>query len=80
MNVQGFFLLVCFNLRFVSNLKHLKMFSTFVFCIPEKLSMMGLKEGDIEKLANNAMKDICMLTNPRQGSVEDIIDIYQAAL
>jgi len=51
-----------------------------VIGIPGKLSMMGLKEGDIEKLANNAMKDICTLTNPRQGSAEDIINIYQAAL
>ena len=47
--------------------------------IPSKLSEMGLKESDIETLSQNALKDICFFTNPRQGSVEDIIGLYKAA-
>lgn len=47
--------------------------------IPSKLSEMGLKESDIEPLSQNALKDICSFTNPRQGFVEDIISLYKAA-
>jgi len=47
--------------------------------IPGKLSEMGLKESDIETLSQNALKDICFFTNPRQGLVEDIIGLYKAA-
>jgi len=47
--------------------------------IPSKLSEMGLKESDIETLSQNALKDICFFTNPRQGLVEDIIGLYKAA-
>lgn len=47
--------------------------------IPGRLSQMGLNESDIETLSQNALKDICSSTNPRQGSVEDIIELYKAA-
>jgi alcohol dehydrogenase len=47
--------------------------------IPGRLNEMGLDKNDIETLSQNALKDICFLTNPRQGSVEDIIKLYQAA-
>ncbi|HBW33899.1 iron-containing alcohol dehydrogenase [Desulfosporosinus sp. BICA1-9] len=47
--------------------------------IPGKLSEMGLMEGDIEPLSQNALKDICFFTNPRQGFVEDFISLYKAA-
>jgi len=47
--------------------------------IPCKLSEMGLEESDIETLSQNALKDICFFTNPRQGLVEDIIGLYKAA-
>ncbi|MCO1603384.1 iron-containing alcohol dehydrogenase [Desulfosporosinus nitroreducens] len=47
--------------------------------IPSKLSEMGLKESDIETLSQNALKDICFFTNPRQGLLEDIISLYKAA-
>jgi alcohol dehydrogenase len=41
---------------------------------------MGLREEDIETLSQNALKDICSLTNPRQGFVEDMIDLFKAAM
>ncbi|MHB8075393.1 iron-containing alcohol dehydrogenase [Desulfosporosinus fructosivorans] len=47
--------------------------------IPSKLSEMGLKESDIKALSQNAIKDICSFTNPRQGFVEDFISLFKAA-
>ena len=47
--------------------------------IPSKLSEMGLKESDIEVLSQNAIKDICSFTNPRQGFVEDFISLFKSA-
>ena len=38
------------------------------------------KEGDLELLAENAMKDVCRLTNPRQLSKEEIVEIYKRAM
>lgn len=47
--------------------------------IPSRLSEMGLDKKDIEALSQNALKDICSFTNPRQGFVEDIMGLYTAA-
>jgi alcohol dehydrogenase len=47
--------------------------------IPDNLTAMGLQEQDIETLAGHALKDITTLTNPRQGTAEDIVNLYQAA-
>jgi len=47
--------------------------------IPSKLSEMGLKESDIEILSQNALKDICAFTNPRQGFVDDFMTLFKAA-
>ncbi|UWG97638.1 iron-containing alcohol dehydrogenase [Dehalobacter sp. DCM] len=47
--------------------------------INPKLSLMGFKMPDIKTLSLNALKDICVMTNPRQGTVEDVITIYQNA-
>lgn len=47
--------------------------------IPSNLSEMGLKESDIEILSQNALKDICSFTNPRQGFVDDFISLFKAA-
>ena len=47
--------------------------------IPSKLSEMGLMERDIEILSQNATKDICAFTNPRQGFVEDFMSLFKAA-
>jgi alcohol dehydrogenase len=48
--------------------------------IPGGLAQMGLVTEDIEKLAQNALKDICSFTNPRQGTVEDVMKIYIASM
>ena len=47
--------------------------------IPSRLREMGLDEGDIETLSQNALKDICSFTNPRQGFIDDFIDMFKAA-
>ncbi|HCW52656.1 MAG TPA: L-threonine dehydrogenase [Clostridium sp.] len=48
--------------------------------IPSGLRELGVKESDFDTLATNALKDICCLTNPRQGSKEDIIEILKSAM
>lgn len=44
------------------------------------LKTMGVEETDIDRLSENALKDICSLTNPRQGSVEGIAHIFKASM
>jgi len=48
--------------------------------IPSGLKELGAKEADLELLAEHAMQDVCRLTNPRELSKEDIIEIYRKAL
>lgn len=48
--------------------------------IPSGIRELGAKEEDFETLATNALKDACGLTNPRQASLEEIIEIYRNAL
>ncbi len=48
--------------------------------IPDRAAQMGLAAEDIEEMSKNAMKDICSLTNPRQGTVEDLMNIYRASM
>jgi alcohol dehydrogenase len=48
--------------------------------IPSGLKDLGAKEEDLELLAENAMRDVCRLTNPRELSKEDIIEIYWKAM
>lgn len=47
--------------------------------IPSGLEAIGLETGDIEPLSRNALKDVVGLTNPRKGTLQDIMDIYKAA-
>jgi len=47
--------------------------------IPEKLSNMGLKRDIIPYLSECAVKDACLITNPRKACVEDIANIYSKA-
>lgn len=44
--------------------------------IPQTLIEIGAKEEDLEKLAKMAYNDVCTPGNPRDTSVEDILDIY----
>jgi alcohol dehydrogenase len=48
--------------------------------IPQGLKSMGVQESDLNILAENALKDIAGFTNPRKGTVDDIINIYKAAM
>jgi len=47
--------------------------------IPGSLKDIGMESGDIEELSRNALKDIISLTNPRKGTLQDVMDIYKAA-
>jgi alcohol dehydrogenase len=48
--------------------------------IPAGLAELGVKEEDLRTMAANAMKDACMLTNPRIAQLDHVIDVYKAAL
>lgn len=48
--------------------------------IPTGLKELGVKEEDFNTLADNALKDACSLTNPRQGTHADIVSIFAAAM
>lgn len=47
--------------------------------IPKSLRELGVKEEDFGELADNAMKDVCGLTNPVQPTRDEVIAIFQAA-
>lgn len=48
--------------------------------IPAGLKQLDVLEKDIPILADNALKDVCGLTNPQQATHEEICSIYQAAM
>lgn len=48
--------------------------------IPSGLKELGVKEEDLKIMAENAQKDACGLTNPRRPTLNNVIDIYKAAL
>ncbi len=48
--------------------------------IPSGLAGLGVNADDFPTLADNAMKDACMLTNPRKATRDDIIEIYKQAM
>lgn len=50
------------------------------FDMPNGLKEMGVQESDIEQLSRNALKDITALVNPRQGTVEDIMNLFNASM
>ena len=47
--------------------------------IPSDLKQLGVKPEDFGTMAENAMKDVCCLTNPRKATKEQIIEIYRRA-
>jgi lactaldehyde reductase len=47
--------------------------------IPAHISEVGVKEEDIRKLAEMSMVDACTPGNPKDPTVEDIIQIYKKA-
>ena len=48
--------------------------------IPAGLTELGAKAEDINVLTENALKDACGLTNPKQATHEEIAAIFEAAL
>ncbi|MEI6859019.1 MAG: L-threonine dehydrogenase [Shewanella sp.] len=48
--------------------------------IPENLTKLGVKAKDIPTLADNALKDACGFTNPKQATHEEICQIFTNAL
>ena len=47
--------------------------------ISQTLGQIGLSRSDIPKLAKKAMQDVCMVTNPRRPTQQDIEVIYEKA-
>lgn len=47
--------------------------------IPSTLKEIDIKEEDLEKLAEQALKDVCTAGNPREVTKEDILNIYKEA-
>jgi alcohol dehydrogenase len=47
--------------------------------IPENLKALGAKPEDFEKLAENAMKDACGMTNPHQPTKAEVIALFRKA-
>lgn len=48
--------------------------------IPQTLSEIGIKESDIDALADQAMEDVCTPGNPRKVTRDDVIALYRAVL
>ena len=48
--------------------------------IPSGIKELGAKEEDFDTLAGNALKDACGLTNPKQATHEEIVNIFKNAL
>ena len=47
--------------------------------IPANLKELGVKPEDFAVMAENAMKDVCSLTNPRTATKEQIMEIFRQA-
>lgn len=48
--------------------------------ITRSLHQIGVEGGELPELARKALKDACIVTNPRPLSLEDVIAIYEDAL
>ncbi|MFS1428305.1 L-threonine dehydrogenase [Vibrio splendidus] len=48
--------------------------------IPKGIAELGAKLEDIPTLADNALKDACGFTNPKQATHEEICEIFKAAM
>ena len=48
--------------------------------IPTGLKALNVKEEDLKVMAENAKKDACQFTNPRKATLEQVIDIFKAAM
>ena len=48
--------------------------------IPQHLTDLGIKESDIPALAQQAIEDVCTPGNPRDVTLEDIVELYKKVL
>jgi alcohol dehydrogenase len=48
--------------------------------IPTGLKALNVKEEDLKVMAENAKKDACQFTNPRKATLEQVIEIFKAAM
>lgn len=48
--------------------------------IPQHLTELGIGEGDIKALAEQAIADVCTPGNPRDVTIEDIVTLYTKVL
>jgi lactaldehyde reductase len=48
--------------------------------IPQNITELGVKEEDIPAIAKDALADVCTGGNPRDTSVDDIINLYRSLL
>lgn len=48
--------------------------------IPPGLSVLNVKESDLEVMSVNAQNDACMLTNPRKATLPQVIDMFRASM
>jgi alcohol dehydrogenase len=48
--------------------------------IPAGLTELNVKEQDLKLMAENAKKDACQFTNPRKATLEQVIEIFKAAM
>jgi alcohol dehydrogenase len=48
--------------------------------IPTGLKALNVKEADLKLMAENAKKDACQFTNPRTASLEQVVEIFKAAM
>ncbi|MDD2733567.1 MAG: iron-containing alcohol dehydrogenase [Desulfuromonadaceae bacterium] len=48
--------------------------------IPTGLKALNVKEEDLKVMSENAKKDACQFTNPRKATLEQVIEIFKAAM
>ena len=48
--------------------------------VDDSLGDIGVHPGDIPELAAKALQDACLLTNPRETGLNDLIAIFNAAM
>lgn len=48
--------------------------------VPATISELGVKEDQIQKMAEQAFADICTGGNPREVTVESLVEIYKSAM
>lgn len=48
--------------------------------VPESLSAIGLHPEQIDLLSSHALLDVCMTTNPRDMSMQDVANLFRQAL